>query len=122
MKIGLNFRSVPLMLLVFCVLMIAAVAQIQNGVFTGTVTDPQGAAVIGATLTITNQDTGYSTSTKTNDSGQYTSQALPVGNYKFNVESSGFKTATKQNVSWTSVPLPVWISGWPLVRRPRPSK
>ncbi len=73
-------------------------AQVQNGVFTGTVTDPQGAALAGAAVTITNQDTGYSSAVKTNESGQYTSQSLPVGNYKFNVESSGFKTATKQNV------------------------
>ena len=75
-----------------------ASAQIQNGVFTGTVTDPQGAAVVGATVTITNQDTNASTKATTNSSGQYTSQALPVGNYKFTIESSGFKTATKQSV------------------------
>jgi len=73
-------------------------AQVQNGVFTGTVTDPQGAAVVGAVVAINNQDTGVSTKATTNSSGVYTSQQLPVGNYKFNVESSGFKTATKSNV------------------------
>ncbi len=82
------------------VLMVAtsAFAQVQNGVFTGTVTDPQGAAVVGAVVTIANQDTGVSTKATTNSSGVYTSQALPVGNYKFTVESAGFKTATKQSV------------------------
>jgi hypothetical protein len=82
------------------VLMLAtsAFAQVQNGVFTGTVTDPQGAAVVGAVISISNQDTGVSTKATTNSSGVYTSQALPVGNYKFTVESSGFKTATKQSV------------------------
>jgi hypothetical protein len=73
-------------------------AQVQNGVFTGTVTDPQGATLPGVSVTITNQDTGLTTSAKANDSGQYTSQALPVGTYRFSVEASGFKTATKSNV------------------------
>src|SRR4030095_5576035 len=73
-------------------------AQVQNGVFTGTVTDPQAAALAGAPVTITNQDTGAASTAKTNETGNYTSQALPVGNYKFNVESTGFKTSTKQQV------------------------
>src|SRR5262249_26750443 len=62
------------------------------------VTDPQGAAVVGAVVSITNQDTGVSTKATTNSTGVYTSQSLPVGNYKFVIESSGFKTATKKDV------------------------
>jgi outer membrane receptor for ferrienterochelin and colicin len=91
-------RSLSAALLVMFAFASLAIAQIQNGVFTGTVTDPQGAALAGATVTITNQDTGVTVKATTNDAGKYTSQAVPVGNYKFNVESSGFKTATKQNV------------------------
>src|SRR5262245_34324350 len=85
-------------LAVLCVLASLAVAQVENGVFTGSVTDPQGAALSGATVTITNEGTGFTVKAKTNSAGQYTSAALPVGNYKFSVESPGFKTATKQSV------------------------
>jgi hypothetical protein len=89
-------RILALALVVFVAT--GAFAQIQNGVFTGTVSDPQGAAVVGAVVSITNQDTGVSTKATTNQNGVYTSQALPVGDYKFTVESAGFKTATKQSV------------------------
>lgn len=89
-------RICALMLVLF--VSVSLVAQVQNGVFVGTVTDPQGAAVTGATLKITNQDTGVSATAKTNDTGYYTSQPLPVGVYKFEVTQSGFKTATKNGV------------------------
>jgi hypothetical protein len=74
------------------------VAQIQNGIFTGTVLDPQGAAVANATVTITNPDTGLSVKATTNDSGQYVTQPLPVGVYKFSVSAAGFKTGVKEGV------------------------
>src|SRR5205085_73307 len=45
--------------LLFAILMVGslAFAQVQNGIFVGTVSDPQGAAVANATVKITNQDT-----------------------------------------------------------------
>src|SRR5262245_49292557 len=98
MKRGSLVHTLWLLAVLFGVFESLASAQVQNGVFTGTVTDPQGAAVVGAVVSITNQDTGVSTKATTNGSGQYTSQALPVGNYKFTIESSGFKTATKKDV------------------------
>ena len=77
---------------------LGAVAQIQNGQFTGTVTDPSGAAVLNAKVTITNQATNLSVTTNTNQTGLYNAKELPVGSYKITVEASGFKTFTDNSV------------------------
>ena len=83
--------------LMLAVLAVGAAAQIETGLFTGTVTDPSGAAVAGATITIANVDTNYATTVTTNNSGSYTSQALQVGSYKITVEAAGFKTDYKSS-------------------------
>src|SRR4030081_3709633 len=72
----------------------AAVAQVQNGQFTGTVTDPSGAAVPNAKVTIANQATNLSVTATTNHTGFYTAKELPVGTYKITVQAPGLKTFT----------------------------
>src|SRR5437660_577412 len=69
--------------LVFSVMVLAvcASAQIQNGQFSGTVTDPSGAAIPNAKVTVTNTGTNLSVSTTTNQSGLYVAKELPVGTY-----------------------------------------
>jgi Carboxypeptidase regulatory-like domain len=57
----------------------------------GTVTDPSGAAVVGATVTATNVDTAVATLLQTNGQGFYSFQALPLGKYTITVEQTGFK-------------------------------
>jgi len=57
----------------------------------GTVTDPTGAVVAGATVVATNVDTGVATSLTTNAQGFYSFQSLPLGNYTISVQQSGFK-------------------------------
>ena len=76
----------------------SAFAQIQNGQFTGTVTDPTGAAIANAKITVTNPATNLNVSTATNASGNYTVKELPVGSYKLTVEAPGFKTVSNTNV------------------------
>ena len=63
------------------------------GTVTGRVTDPNGAAVAGATVTITNVSTNQQTTTRTSDEGVYRSPVLPPGNYNVKVESPGFKSS-----------------------------
>src|ERR1700732_3923373 len=75
-----------------------AVAQIQNGQITGTVTDPSGAAVPNAKVTVANQATNLSVTANTGPTGLYNAKELPVGNYKVTVEAPGFKTFTDSNV------------------------
>ena len=65
---------------------------ISTGSIVGTVTDPAGAVVGGAKVTITNRATGQLMTTSTTSAGTYTSGALTPGNYSVHVESQGFKT------------------------------
>ncbi len=81
-----------LIFLVVLLFALTALAQIQNGQFTGTVVDPSGAAVSNAKVTITNQATNLSVTANTNSSGLYVARELPVGTYKISVEAAGFKT------------------------------
>jgi hypothetical protein len=87
--------------LVLCTLLaltVSLVAQVQNGQFSGAVTDPSGAAIPNAKVTVTNTQTAQSVSTTTNQSGLYTVTQLPVGTYSLSAEAPGFKTLTNNNV------------------------
>src|SRR6201997_2367128 len=57
----------------------------------GTVRDPSGATIAGATVTASNTDTGISQSQKTNSAGFYSFQTLPLGQYEVSVQQPGFK-------------------------------
>lgn len=65
--------------------------QTTRATLTGTVTDPNGAVVPGATVNVINVATNISSGTKTNQVGTYTFTALPPGEYIVDVEVSGFK-------------------------------
>jgi hypothetical protein len=61
--------------------------------------DEQGRAVIGAQVTITNADNAYSRSSKTDESGNYVFQSLPVGRYTLTVAATqGFKTFQEKDI------------------------
>src|SRR5689334_23799505 len=72
----------------------------MNGEISGTVTDPSGAAIAGATVNATNTVTGYKLSTKTADTGLYRLTLLPLGTYDIEVQAAGFG-ATKR----TGIPV-----------------
>ncbi|HEX5481052.1 MAG TPA: carboxypeptidase regulatory-like domain-containing protein [Terriglobia bacterium] len=65
---------------------------ISAGSIIGTVTDPSGAVVPGATITITNKATGQSARLISNSTGTYHSGALLPGNYTVRVEATGFNS------------------------------
>jgi hypothetical protein len=73
---------------------VPAVGQttIATGSIQGTITDPQGALVSGAKITVTNKDTGQALRVNTNSSGAYDSGALSSGSYAVRIEAPGFKT------------------------------
>jgi len=68
------------------------------GQVTGHVSDPSGAAVPNATITLKNVATSGVRSTVTTDAGDYTFGAVPPGVYDVQAAKSGFKTATTPNV------------------------
>jgi hypothetical protein len=83
-------------ILVLCLLctMSASTARGQAvyGSIIGTVTDPQGAAVVGAKVTVTSVTKDTTTETTTNESGNYTVTHLIPDTYRIRVEMKGFKT------------------------------
>jgi len=80
-------------------LALGAFAQVQNGQFTGEVTDPSGAAIANAKVTVTNTGTNLTQSVDTNQAGLYTFRELPIGSYKMSVEAKGFKTVQNTNLT-----------------------
>ena len=76
-----------------------ASAQDTRGNISGTVTDSQGAAVPGATVTVANTGTGTSTRLTTNASGYYEAPLLLPGAYSVTVEASGFKKSVRSNLA-----------------------
>ena len=73
----------------------ALFAQEASGGITGKVTDPSGAAVVGANVTARDVDRGTVWTTKTNDGGVYNFARLPIGRYEVKVEATGFQTAVR---------------------------
>src|SRR6266568_7189348 len=72
----------------------SAFAQEVTASITGTVTDPSGAAVPGATVTAKSVERGLLYTAVTNDSGLYRVAQLPVGTYEVKVEKPGFASAS----------------------------
>ena len=88
-------------LIVTLVLLVAAMpllAQVSRGTVTGTVTDPSGAVLSGATVSITHGGTGISRSTITNSSGIYRFDAVDLGMYSVSAQAAGFSTSRKTGV------------------------
>src|ERR1051326_4392745 len=76
----------------FSLLPAGAQSTIATGSIQGTVTDPNGAVVPGASVTITNKATGQVSKVTTSGSGTYASGALAPGEYEVRVEGKGFRT------------------------------
>src|SRR6266481_6528151 len=74
-------------------------AQAVFGSIIGTITDPQGNAVIGAKITVTSLTKSFAYDTTSNESGNYSVTHLIPDTYKIHVESPGFKALDVPNVS-----------------------
>jgi outer membrane receptor protein involved in Fe transport len=75
----------------FLLLAAAIFAQESTGSISGTVTDPSGASVPNAAITITNEQTGVERKINSNTSGFFAITNLSVGNYKLAADAQGFK-------------------------------
>ena len=99
---GLQIMSKKLFVLLLVLSLGLAVtglqAQITTATLVGTVTDSTGAVVPGAEVSATNIDTNAHKSVATNDQGAYRIEFLPVGNYKLQVSSRGFKTYNRTGI------------------------
>jgi outer membrane receptor protein involved in Fe transport len=82
------------------VLATSAWAQSEAGgaTITGTVTDPTGAAVAGAKVTLNSGQTGFTRNFETNASGLFSFVRVPVGRYNLSIDKSGFKTVKRTDI------------------------
>src|SRR5215831_18740671 len=94
-------RILPVLALVlvlsFCLCAVPVVvrAQTATGVI-GNISDPQGAIIPGATITLTSKATGASRSTLSNEAGYYAIPQLTPGTYSLKIEMVGFKTVAME--------------------------
>ena len=86
------------MFVAICLMMSPLWAQVKSSAITGIVTDPSGAVVLNATVTVLNEETGVNAETKTSDKGEYTVPYLSVGHYTLVINATGFETYRKTGI------------------------
>src|SRR5437870_12620642 len=77
---------------------IAAFSQGNTGRILGNITDPSGALIPGASVTITDVERGTSRTLITDEGGAYNAPSLPLGTYRIRAELQGFKTVERPNI------------------------
>jgi outer membrane receptor protein involved in Fe transport len=89
-----------LVALAACLLCLAAAAPAQTvtGTLQGTVKDPNGAVLPGATVSIRNVETGQERTLTTNDEGSYVATFLPLGTYHVTAAGRGFGSVRREGV------------------------
>jgi len=80
---------IAILAFLLCAIVISAQTA-GTGALTGTVTDPSGSAIPGATITATNTGNGQSRAATTGENGSYRLSLLPPGNYRVKFEANGF--------------------------------
>ena len=84
----------------------AQAISVNGGSIQGTITDPSGAAISNAAISVTSPETGYKHDLVTDKSGFYSIGPLNPGNYSVTVTSSGFQTLAVQTVVRTGTSTP----------------
>ncbi|MBL8220361.1 MAG: carboxypeptidase regulatory-like domain-containing protein, partial [Bryobacterales bacterium] len=80
----------------------AAFAQTERGNITGVVTDPAGATVPAADITVIHRDTNAAQRTVSTNRGEYNVPNLFPGNYRIEITAAGFKRYVQQNLMVTA--------------------
>src|SRR6185295_8175595 len=81
---------------------IAAYGQAIQSTILGKVTDPSGAAVANATVTVKNEGTNFERPMKTDENGDYRVAGLGIGTYQVSVSAPGFKTFIRSAIALDS--------------------
>ncbi|MGB7134911.1 MAG: carboxypeptidase-like regulatory domain-containing protein [Acidobacteriaceae bacterium] len=96
--LSLPLSLVPVILYAWLALLVPAAAAQSVASLSGSVTDPSGAAVAGAVITVRDADTSVDRTTSTGPGGQYQVLALPVGDYSITIHKEGFAPETRTGV------------------------
>ena len=98
MKTKRTLAWAALLLLALVVASPVQLAQTIVSSIRGRVTDPQGAVISGATVTVREIATNLTRTARTDDTGHYLAATLPSGTYELKVDSAGFATEQRSNV------------------------
>src|SRR6266446_2643959 len=101
-RVAMKFQRSVYLLVVALLCAIGAWGQTPTGAIEGVVTDPSGAVVPGARITVTETGTGRVISMGTNESGVYSVRNLLPGVYMVRVERDGFSVKELRAVSVSS--------------------
>ncbi|HSO76787.1 MAG TPA: carboxypeptidase regulatory-like domain-containing protein, partial [Blastocatellia bacterium] len=97
-----SFHSLGALTLVLCLgfgtIPVLAQSQATTGQISGVVTDNQGAAISGATVKVSNSQTGLERSTTSNEEGAYSIISLPPGVYSLSADANGFGKSNFSNL------------------------
>ncbi len=74
-------------------------AQLYSGTVTGVVSDPSGAVIPGAKVTLTDVSKGYNFNATSDATGRYILRNIPPSTYSLNVSATGFKTSTQVGIA-----------------------
>src|SRR5579883_1599811 len=87
-------------LVAFCLTLFGALSTCaqDNARLGGTVKDPSGATVAGASVTLTNEATNVSVNTKTDNDGNYLYPLVAAASYRLTVEKNGFKKSVQNGI------------------------
>src|SRR5687768_13245103 len=91
-------RQAFALLAVWAGLAVTGWAQIGTSTITGRVTDPTGAIVPGATITVIHTGTNFTFNSPTNSEGLYRVLSLNPGMYRISAEAAGFKKSVRDEV------------------------
>jgi hypothetical protein len=91
--------TVALFTMVIGLLPSAVFAQLYSGALTGVVSDPSGAVVVGAKVTLTDVGKGFTYNATTDATGRYVLRSLPPSNYNLAIEASGFSAFRRANIT-----------------------
>ena len=98
---ALNKLRIKSLLIAFAALAVFAVTvagQVTGGAVTGTVLDPNGGAVVGATVLLHDKTRGQDHTAETTSAGSYSFPNVPTGTYTMTITASGFSDATGEVV------------------------
>lgn len=97
-RVRSDFPAVLLIAVMLFVMSAPVFAQTSRGTVTGTVTDPQGAIIQGATAELKNTLTNQTRTATTNDAGIYRFDAVDLGVYDVKISAQGFKSFTAKGI------------------------